>query len=103
MRDSRTRAKTHEHMRLLLLIALVLTVALAAAAGSLTAVELPAASFRVEETTIAQIHTALRNKQITCRGLVDAYLARIDAYDKKGPSINAVVLLNPDALRTADE
>src|SRR5207244_165788 len=53
--------------------------------------------------TIAQIHTALRTKQITCRGLVEAYLARIDAYDKKGPSINAVVLLNPDALKTADE
>src|SRR5437763_2758943 len=103
MRDWRTRAKTFGHMRLFLLIALALTVSLAAASGSPKARELPAASFHVEETTIAQIHTAFRTKQVTCRGLVAAYLARIDAYDKQGPSINAVVLLNPDALKTADE
>src|SRR6185503_13906419 len=60
-------------------------------------------TFRVEEKTIAQIHTALRARQVTCRGLVEAYLARINAYDQKGPAINAVVLLNPDALKTADE
>jgi Asp-tRNA(Asn)/Glu-tRNA(Gln) amidotransferase A subunit family amidase len=34
---------------------------------------------------------------------VEAYLARINAYDQKGPSLNAVVLLNPDAFQTADE
>ncbi len=62
-----------------------------------------AAVFHVEETTIAEIHAALRANQITCHALVDAYLARIDAYDKKGPSINAVVLLNSDAMKTADE
>ena len=61
------------------------------------------ASFHVEEKTIAQIHAALRARQVTCRGLVEAYLARINAYDQKGPSLNAVVLLNPDALKTADE
>jgi Asp-tRNA(Asn)/Glu-tRNA(Gln) amidotransferase A subunit family amidase len=59
--------------------------------------------FRVEEKTIAQIHVALRARQVTCRGLVEAYLARISAYDQKGPIINAVVLLNPEALKTADE
>src|SRR6266404_3759178 len=103
MRDWRTRAKTAGHLRLFLLIVLILTVSLAAAPGSQKARELPAGQFRVEETTVAQIHNALRTKQVTCRGLVEAYLARIDAYDKQGPSINAVVLLNPDALRTADE
>src|SRR2546423_15089469 len=103
MRDWRTRAKTFGHMRLFLLIALALTASLATTANSPKAHELPPSSFHVEETTIAQIHTALRTKQITCRGLVEAYLARIDAYDKKGPSINSVVLLNPDALKTADE
>ena len=61
------------------------------------------APFHVEEKTIAQIHAALRARQVTCRGLLDAYLARIKAYDQKGPSLNAVVLLNPDALQTADE
>src|ERR1051326_6682188 len=102
MRDWRTRAKTDGHTPVIL-IALLLTVSFVATGVYPQARKLPAPSFRVEETTIAQIHTALRNKQITCRGLVEAYLARIDAYDKKGPTINAVVLLNPDALKTADE
>jgi hypothetical protein len=60
-------------------------------------------SFPVEETTIAQIHTAMRERRLTCRALVDAYLKRIDAYDKRGPAINALVVLNPNATKEADE
>ena len=45
----------------------------------------------VEEMTIAQIHAAMRGHRLTCRALVDAYLKRIDAYDKRGPAINALV------------
>jgi amidase len=60
------------------------------------------APFRLEETTIAQIHSAFRTGRLTCHALVAQYLARIDAYDKKGPAINAIVVVNPDALRTAD-
>lgn len=40
---------------------------------------------------------------MTCRGLVDAYLARIAAYDKNGPAVNAIVMVNPDATRLADD
>ena len=58
--------------------------------------------FRVDEATIAQIHSAFRAKTLTCRALVSTYLARIDAYDKKGPAINAIIVVNPDALKTAD-
>src|SRR5215510_14915510 len=63
----------------------------------------PPAPFRVEETTIAQIHAALRSGRVTCRVLVDAYLQRIDAYDKKGPALNAIVQVNPDAQKQADD
>jgi Asp-tRNA(Asn)/Glu-tRNA(Gln) amidotransferase A subunit family amidase len=59
--------------------------------------------FRVEETTIAQIHDAMRAGRLTCRALVDAYLRRIDAYDKNGPALNAIVLTNPDAQKQADD
>src|SRR6266851_1660385 len=59
--------------------------------------------FRVEETTIAQIHGAMKAGGLTCRALVDAYLRRIDAYDKNGPSLNAIVVVNPDARALADE
>ena len=60
-------------------------------------------SFSVEETTIAQIHAAMRAHQLTCHQLVDAYLKRIDAYDKRGPAINSLVVLNPNATKEADE
>ncbi len=59
--------------------------------------------FRVEETTIAQFHGAMKAGGLTCRALVDAYLRRIDAYDKNGPSLNAIVVVNPDARALADE
>ena len=63
----------------------------------------PTAPFRVEETTIADIHAAMKARRLTCRALVDAYLRRIDAYDKNGPALNAIVLVNPDAQKQADE
>ena len=59
------------------------------------------APFALEETTIAQIHAAMKAKQLTCVQLVDAYLARIEKYDKQGPSINAITVVNPNALAEA--
>jgi Asp-tRNA(Asn)/Glu-tRNA(Gln) amidotransferase A subunit family amidase len=58
--------------------------------------------FDVVEASIADIHAALRTGRVTCRGLVERYLRRIDAYDKNGPAVNAIVLLNPRALAEAD-
>lgn len=58
--------------------------------------------FRIEETTVAAIHAALRARTISCRALVQRYLDRIDAIDKRGPAINALVTINPAALATAD-
>jgi amidase len=59
--------------------------------------------FEVEEATISQVHDAMKAGRLTCRALVDQYLKRIDAYDKNGPAINAIVLLNPDVEKQADE
>jgi amidase len=39
---------------------------------------------------------------VTSRELVQSYLARIDAYDRSGPSLNAMIALNPRALDEAD-
>ena len=62
----------------------------------------PPAAFQIEEATIAQIHAAMRSGRLTCRGLVEQYLKRIEAFDKSGPAINAIVVVNPDALAQAD-
>jgi Asp-tRNA(Asn)/Glu-tRNA(Gln) amidotransferase A subunit family amidase len=58
--------------------------------------------FRTDEATIADIHAALKAKTLTCRALVQMYLDRIEAYDKKGPALNAIVTVNADALTVAD-
>jgi amidase len=86
------------------LVALAVPVAIAA-----TTMAQPAgqgqgtAAFRLEETTIAQVHAAMKSGQLTCRSLVQQYLARIDANDKSGPAINAIVVVNPNALAEADD
>jgi amidase len=59
--------------------------------------------FRVEEATIEQIHAAMQAGKLTCRSLVQQYLRRIEQYDKNGPAINSIVVVNPDALKEADE
>jgi Asp-tRNA(Asn)/Glu-tRNA(Gln) amidotransferase A subunit family amidase len=58
--------------------------------------------FNLLETTIDQVHAAYKSGALNCRQLVEMYLSRIEAYDKKGPAINAIISLNPDALKEAD-
>src|SRR6516225_3473611 len=60
-------------------------------------------SFQIEEATVASIQQALRDKSLTCHALVQAYLDRIAAYDHKGPSLNVILALNPNALAEADQ
>ncbi len=57
---------------------------------------------RIVETTIDDIHAAFRAGRLTARQLVQGYLDRIDAFDKKGPQINSVISLNANALADAD-
>lgn len=62
-----------------------------------------AVHFTLQEATIAKVHRAMEEGVLTCRQLVEGYIARMDAYDKKGPSLNAVIKVNPKALEIADE
>ena len=58
-------------------------------------------SFKLEETTIRDIHEGYLSGQLTCVRLVQAYLDRISAYDQSGPVLNAFVKLNPAVLEEA--
>lgn len=81
-------------LRLLLfssLAALVLTQAPIGAARSLD----------LDQATIADLNVALTAGTLTSEQLVQRFLARIDAYDRKGPALRAVLTLNPKALETA--
>ena len=59
-------------------------------------------NLQVHETDIATIHRMIRAGRITARQLVDASLARIDAYDQRGPALNAIICVNPRARQRAD-
>ena len=59
-------------------------------------------SFRLLEATIDDIHGAYKSARLTSRQLVQMYLDRIEAYDKKGPSLNAIITVNSSALAEAD-
>lgn len=58
--------------------------------------------FDVVETTIPAVHAAMSAGRLTCRQLVQGYLDRIAAFDKRGPALNAIQTLNPRALEEAD-
>lgn len=58
--------------------------------------------FEIEETTISLVHRAMLDGHLTCRYLVEKYLAQIKRYDKQGPSIQAIISINPRALQIAD-
>lgn len=58
--------------------------------------------FEVHEQSIVDLQAAQTAGKVTARGLVDSYLARIQAYDQAGPRLNSIVLLNPRAREDAD-
>ena len=55
----------------------------------------------IENTTIEELQRALAAGATNASALVEAYLARIEAYDRAGPLLNAVREVNPDALAIA--
>ena len=78
-----------------------LRVATTIAASLLVSGVAGAQSFQLLEATIDDVHAALTSGQITCRGLVQRYLDRIEAYDDAGPALNTIQFVNPGALREA--
>ena len=63
----------------------------------------PLAPFKILEATIDDIHSAYKSGHLTCRQLVQMYLDRIEAFDQKGPAINAIINVNSTALQEADK
>ena len=57
--------------------------------------------FELDEVTIPQLQDGMKSGKYTAQSLVEKYLARIDEIDKRGPAVNAIIELNPDALSIA--
>ncbi len=60
-----------------------------------------AQSFSLEEITLVDLEQGFRSGRFTSRSVTEWYLTRIGSLDKKGPSVNSVIELNPDALAIA--
>jgi amidase len=56
----------------------------------------------MEEVTIAELQNAMKSGKMSARSIAEKYLARIARLDKRGPALNAIIELNPDALSIAE-
>ncbi|MCC3860227.1 amidase [Pseudemcibacter aquimaris] len=57
--------------------------------------------FVLDEITVAELNEAYKNGTYTAEQVVKLYLGRIEALNKKGPRLNAVISVNPDAVAIA--
>ena len=58
-------------------------------------------AFDVVEASISQLRAALETGRVTSEELVRLYLQRIEKYDSSGICLNALVVMNPDAITEA--
>src|SRR5829696_1538091 len=79
-------------------------VALANPVSTLGASETPTvpAAFELDELTISELQQRLQSGKYSSKQLVEKYADRINDIDKKGPALNSVIEMNPDAERIAE-
>jgi amidase len=58
--------------------------------------------FELDEISISELQQGMQSGKFNARAIAESYLARIDAIDRHGPTINSVIETNPDALAIAD-
>jgi Asp-tRNA(Asn)/Glu-tRNA(Gln) amidotransferase A subunit family amidase len=57
----------------------------------------------LDEASVRSIHAAIDARKATCAQVVRHYLDRIEAYDDRGPGVNAIITVNPRAIETAEQ
>jgi Asp-tRNA(Asn)/Glu-tRNA(Gln) amidotransferase A subunit family amidase len=60
-------------------------------------------SVDIEEVAISRLHAACKAGETSARDVVRVYIERIDAYDRRGPYLNSLIHVNPNALVEADQ
>ena len=58
--------------------------------------------FELNEVTIADLQAGMISRKFSARSLTEQYLARIEQIDRRGPAVNSVIELNPDAVAIAE-
>jgi len=89
----------------LLLLAVVLSGLAACGCGcnSESPVIDPSRVVRIEEITVRQLQLGYKEGRFSITDVVQGYLQRIEALDKSGPGLNAIIRVNPEALPIAAE
>jgi amidase len=59
-------------------------------------------AFELDEVTVDRLGQMMQSGRRTARAITELYLRRIDALNKKGPELRAVIETNPDALADAE-
>ncbi|HUL61390.1 MAG TPA: amidase [Anaeromyxobacteraceae bacterium] len=73
-----------------------------AASAARAAAASPGPGISYEEATVTELQAAMAAGRFTAKGLARKYLDRIEAFDRSGPTLRAVIETNPDALAIAD-
>jgi amidase len=60
------------------------------------------APFALDEVTIADLQSAMTSGRMTARSITQQYIDRIHALDRTGPTLRAILEINPEALSIAD-
>ena len=74
----------------------------AAACGNDSAAAPARGRFELAEITLAELNAGMQQGRWTARSICELYLQRIAFIDRRGPALNAVIEINPDALSIAD-
>ena len=59
--------------------------------------------FDLDEATFSVLQARMASGKDSARSLAEKYLSRIEAIDRNGPALHAVIEVNPDALGIADQ
>lgn len=65
------------------------------------AASLPANEFTLHEATISGIQSRISSGELSAEKITDLYLQRIEEIDRRGPLLNSVIEVNPDAAAIA--
>ena len=59
--------------------------------------------FGFMELGIPELQQGYKDGTYTVKGVVEAYLKRIEEIDRSGPELNSIIQINPDAIKNAEQ
>ena len=70
-------------------------------AGKITEKEAAVMPFEFDEVSVGELQEGMKTGKLTAKYITEKYLERIETLDKRGPSLRAVIEINPEAVMIA--